>query len=417
MSDLAISIQGLGKQYALGQPLQGGDSFREAVYSGIASVWRRSPWGTSAQPRAGGAGPDKIWALKDVSFDVRRGEVVGLIGGNGAGKSTLLKIISRITEPTTGRISLAGRTASLLEVGTGFHPELTGRENIYLNGAILGMSRREVARTFEQIVDFAEVERFLDTPVKRYSSGMYTRLAFAVAAHLLTDILIVDEVLAVGDMAFQAKCLGAMENLAGGGRTVLFVSHNMGAVERLCSRVVMLDQGQVFFAGETSAGITKFLGSVSSVTQAVPIKGPLRDHVQVLSLCINGSPAHLSLDIDPQDQVSIELVLEAGKMVPAAKVVVSVFRGEQKIVELHDVTVAQDLAKGRARVKVVMPSYFLSPGSYSIGAMCFSQQTAEYAVMRGIGRFSIKAASSDVYDIANMGLVNLPSCGERTVEP
>lgn len=233
MSDLAVRIEGLGKRYALGELMQNGDSFREAVVSGASAVARRARHWMSPQmqdaaarePAASGVPESaKIWALKDVSFDVRRGEVIGVIGRNGAGKSTLLKILSRITEPTEGRIELVGRTASLLEVGTGFHPELTGRENIFLNGAILGMSRQEVSRSFDKIVDFAEVERFIDTPVKRYSSGMYTRLAFAVAAHLETDILIVDEVLAVGDVAFQAKCLGAMESLAGSGRTVLFVS-------------------------------------------------------------------------------------------------------------------------------------------------------------------------------------------------
>ncbi|MCX8125312.1 MAG: ABC transporter ATP-binding protein, partial [Spirochaetes bacterium] len=203
-----------------------------------------------------------IWALKDVSFEVKRGETVGIIGRNGAGKSTLLKILSRITEPTTGRVILRGRVASLLEVGTGFHPELTGRENIYLNGAILGMSRAEIKRKFDEIVAFAEIEKFLDTPVKRYSSGMYVRLAFAVAAHLEPEILLVDEVLAVGDAAFQKKCLGKMGEVAKEGRTVLFVSHNMVAIENLCQRGIILDEGKMSFAGAIKNVIRKYISRV-----------------------------------------------------------------------------------------------------------------------------------------------------------
>jgi lipopolysaccharide transport system ATP-binding protein len=211
---------------------------------------------------------EEFWALKDVNFEVKRGEVVGIIGRNGAGKSTLLKILSRITEPTEGRVEIRGRVASLLEVGTGFHPELTGRENIYLNGAILGMSRAEIRRKFDEIVAFAEIEKFLDTPVKRYSSGMYVRLAFAVAAHLEPEILIVDEVLAVGDAEFQKKCLGKMQDVAGGGRTVLFVSHNMGAVSTLTERCLYLAQGRIAFSGETSQCIEEYLSPQLSDTSA-----------------------------------------------------------------------------------------------------------------------------------------------------
>src|SRR5881398_721108 len=214
---------------------------------------RKSELPTNVDHRISGVsaslGDDEVWALRGVSFEVKQGEVLGIIGRNGAGKSTLLKILSRITEPTTGRVLLTGRIGSLLEVGTGFHPELTGRENILLNGAILGMSRREIVRKFDAIVDFAEVERFLDTPVKHYSSGMYVRLAFAVAAHLNPEILVVDEVLAVGDVAFQKKCLGKMSEVSEGGRTVIFVSHNLAAVEALCRRGVVLDRGRVVFSG------------------------------------------------------------------------------------------------------------------------------------------------------------------------
>ena len=240
MSKPAISVENLGKQYKIGVGGPTDRNFREALIDAITTPFQRfRNLGEHTE------GEDLFWALREVTFDVEPGEVVGIIGRNGAGKSTLLKILSRITDPTTGQAIVRGRTGSLLEVGTGFHKELTGRENIYLNGAILGMKKHEIDRAFDEIVAFSEVERFLDTPVKRYSSGMNVRLAFAVAAHLRPEILIIDEVLAVGDAAFQKKCLGKMGDVAKGGRTVLFVSHNLHAVRQLCSRAVLLDHGRV----------------------------------------------------------------------------------------------------------------------------------------------------------------------------
>jgi lipopolysaccharide transport system ATP-binding protein len=233
-----ITVENLSKRYVIGHELRH-DNLRDTLHHMARKLWRRFRWGTGFQT-------EEFWALHDVSFTVAPGEVVGIIGRNGAGKSTLLKILSRITEPTKGRVSIRGRVASLLEVGTGFHPELTGRENIFLNGAILGMGRAEIRRKFDEIVAFAEVDKFLDTPVKYYSSGMYVRLAFAVAAHLEPEILIVDEVLAVGDYAFQRKCLGKMNAVAAQeGRTVLLVSHNLGSLIGLCDRVCWLDQGRL----------------------------------------------------------------------------------------------------------------------------------------------------------------------------
>src|SRR6266404_1094627 len=245
MSDVAIRIDNVSKQYRIGKAKLRHDTLRDQLAYGVKSLFsrngRRSP------------GADTIWALKDVSFEITEGEVIGIIGRNGAGKSTLLKILSHITAPTEGRVEIYGRVGSLLEVGTGFHPELTGRENIFLNGAILGMRRNEIARKFDEIVAFAEVERFIDTPVKRYSSGMYLRLAFAVAAHLDCDILLVDEALSVGDYGFQQRCLGKMqEQTSSEGRTVLFVSHNLGAISALTERCIWLDKGQVKAYGATS---------------------------------------------------------------------------------------------------------------------------------------------------------------------
>ncbi|MFI5165053.1 MAG: ABC transporter ATP-binding protein [Thermoanaerobaculales bacterium] len=248
MAKVAIRATGLSKQYRIGEK-QTAKTFREAVTEAVLAPFRRG----RRAPR------ETIWALKDVSFEIAPGEVVGVIGRNGAGKSTLLKILSRITDPTEGRAEVHGRVGSLLEVGTGFHNELTGRENIFLNGAILGMKRAEIASKFDEIVAFAEVEKFLDTAVKHYSSGMYLRLAFAVAAHLEPDILLVDEVLAVGDAEFQKKCLGKMGDVASSGRTVLFVSHNMAAVQQLCRRGFVLDQGSVTCAGNIEAAVASYL--------------------------------------------------------------------------------------------------------------------------------------------------------------
>lgn len=262
MSDKIIAVEGLGKMYTLGaQTNERYTALRDVFADKVRSLFRNP---RPANHNGSEAAQQDFWALKDVSFDVKQGEVLGIIGRNGAGKSTLLKILSRITEPSTGKIRVQGRVASLLEVGTGFHPELTGRENIYLNGAILGMHRHEIKAKFDEIVAFAEVERFLDTPVKRYSSGMYVRLAFAVAAHLEPEVLIVDEVLAVGDAQFQQKCLGKMQEVSTEGRTVLFVSHNMAAVQRLCQRCVILNNGTLTASGNTASIIGVYLSESTS---------------------------------------------------------------------------------------------------------------------------------------------------------
>ncbi|HEY6329149.1 MAG TPA: ABC transporter ATP-binding protein [Blastocatellia bacterium] len=289
MSEIVIRSENLGKKYSIRH--EGSRARYTALRDVVASKFsaprrwlearRARTDGNGAWPSAtkGSRNKEDFWALRDVSFDVNRGDVVGIIGRNGAGKSTLLKILTRITEPTTGRAGIKGRVASLLEVGTGFHPELTGRENIYLNGAILGMSRAEIKLRFDEIVDFAEIEKFLDTPVKRYSSGMYVRLAFAVAAHLEPDILVIDEVLAVGDSQFQKKCLGKMGDVASGGRTVLFVSHSMAAIEKLCSRGLYINSGKLVYLGDTSSAVEMYLRELNSdqasehLLETVPRKG------------------------------------------------------------------------------------------------------------------------------------------------
>lgn len=265
MSDTIIRVENISKKYILGHQ-------KQERYTALRDVManRAKTFGRKLLKPAGRKVSDptieEFWALKDVSFEIKQGDRVGILGRNGAGKSTLLKILSRITEPTKGRISIKGRIASLLEVGTGFHPELTGRENVFLNGAILGMSKVEIKQKFDEIVDFAGVEKFLDTPVKRYSSGMYVRLAFAVAAHLEPEILVVDEVLAVGDAAFQKKCLSKMKDVAGEGRTVLFVSHNMGAIESLCQDGILLTQGCISFLGSARDAISKYTSQTSTLS-------------------------------------------------------------------------------------------------------------------------------------------------------
>jgi len=253
-----LEFRNISKEYVLGRTVRRHENFREVLVRSLQAPFRILTRGQRKPIRE-----ERFWALRDISFDVNPGDVIGIIGPNGAGKSTLLKIMSRITDPTEGHIKIRGRLASLLEVGTGFHPELTGRENIFLNGAILGMRKTEIVSKFDEIVAFSEIERFLDTPVKHYSSGMYVRLAFAVAAHLNPEILVVDEVLAVGDMAFQKKCLGKMSEVSQGGRTVLFVSHNMVAVENLCHRGIVLGQGKLTFNGTAKEAINFYLNSVS----------------------------------------------------------------------------------------------------------------------------------------------------------
>ncbi len=311
MSDIAIRVEGLSKQYRIGK-LERYRTLRDTLADSVTAPFRRI--GSMLRPSApNGSEPpsETIWALKDVSFEVPRGAVLGVIGRNGAGKSTLLKVLSRITDPTEGRVQIHGRVGSLLEVGTGFHPELTGRENIFLNGAVLGMKRAEISRKFDEIVAFAEVERFIDTPVKRYSSGMYMRLAFAVAAHLDPEVLVVDEVLAVGDAEFQKKCLGKMGDISKRGRTVLFVSHNLSAVQALCGRALLLDSGSLRRQGPIEQVMGEYTRSLAS-------RGNSRDRPVAL-----GPTLRLGrMEIEPSPVTSGESLSLAIQLVPDSVTVV-----------------------------------------------------------------------------------------------
>jgi len=304
-----IKVQGLGKQYRIGSDGSAYSTLREALVNRL-----RSPM-SGAQRR--NSEDQKIWALRDVSFEVNPGEVVGIIGRNGAGKSTLLKILSRVTEPTAGRVELHGRVGSLLEVGTGFHPELSGRENIYLNGAVLGMSRAEITRKFDDIVAFSEVGKFIDTPVKRYSSGMYVRLAFAVAAYLEPEILLVDEVLAVGDAGFQRKCLDRMKDVGRRGRTVLFVSHNMPAVTRLCDRTILLDEGTIVQDDLSHKVVGSYLksglGTMAARVWDENSKAPGNEIVRLCAVRVRTDDGRVTDAIDIRRSVGIEMEFEVLK--------------------------------------------------------------------------------------------------------
>lgn len=311
MNDIAIYSENLGKKYHLGKKRERYRTLRSTLTNTYLSSFRKA--GKLFQARNLGLADrsETIWALKDVSFEIKKGELVGIIGRNGAGKSTLLKILSRVTEPTTGYAEIRGRVGSLLEVGTGFHQELTGRENVYLNGAILGMKKTEIDKKFEEIVIFAEVEKFIDTPVKHYSSGMYLRLAFAVAAHLEPEILIVDEVLAVGDVRFQKKCLDRMENVGQQGRTVIFVSHNMPAITRLCKRVILLDDGKLLQDGHSHEVVKTYLNvgqGVSSLREwPDPKKAPGGNEVRLRSVRVRSDNGQITETIDIRKPVAIEM--------------------------------------------------------------------------------------------------------------
>ncbi|MDP1569814.1 MAG: polysaccharide ABC transporter ATP-binding protein [Vicinamibacterales bacterium] len=360
MSAAAVTVQGLGKQYTLGAAAPEGH-LRERLAGSVLGLARRL--GGRGVPRA--VAPT-IWALRDVSFEVASGEVVGIIGGNGAGKSTLLKILSRITSPTEGRAEIRGRVGSLLEVGTGFHPELTGRENVFLNGAILGMGRAEIHRKFDAIVDFAEVERFIDTPVKYYSSGMYVRLAFAVAAHLEPEILIVDEVLAVGDAKFQKKCLGKIGEVAQGGRTVLFVSHNMAAVQRLCTTAALLEKGRLVFRGEPRAAVARYLSDEGRV-RYIAASAKTEPYVAEAELVdAQGGPLPRPVITEP---IGLRATIHLPDAAPGTRFGIGVLMADGIPLftsSLDDVGLTLPAGPGTITVTAVVPAHTLLAGDYHV---------------------------------------------------
>jgi lipopolysaccharide transport system ATP-binding protein len=373
MNDIAIRVENLSKRYRIGLKEQMHDTFAGAMMDFVKRPIKnlRNLRRLSSFDENGSPAEDVLWALRDVSFDVKQGEVVGIIGRNGAGKSTLLKVVSRITEPTQGRVILRGRVSSLLEVGTGFHPELTGRENIYLNGTILGMRKKEIDHKFDQIVDFSEVEKFIDTPVKRYSSGMRVRLAFSVAAHLEPEVLVVDEVLAVGDVSFQKKCLGKMESVAGEGRTVLFVSHNMGAVTRLCPRTILLAHGQAVFDGETETAIKTYLqdSSTGNGRQALFSDDPSLP-IAFQRVAITTPNKTDSEPLDVSDPLSVEIEYEVRQDMKGTNIGFSLKRDGIVLFHTWDIDSDENLfelrRKGNYTARLALPDGLLTNGRYSI---------------------------------------------------
>jgi lipopolysaccharide transport system ATP-binding protein len=371
--DTVIQVENLSKSYLIGHENVKDESFRELVMRHAANVHRKAADMIRGRQIVQGDVIEEFWALKDISFEVRRGQVLGIIGRNGAGKSTLLKILSRITLPTQGRVRIIGQVASLLEVGTGFHPELTGRENILLNGAILGMSRREIRAKFDAIVSFADIERFLDTPVKRYSSGMYVRLAFSIAAHLTPDILIVDEVLAVGDVAFQKKCLGKMHDVAEAGRTVIFVSHNLAAVMELTDRVLWIERGHLQANGPSRQMISSFLKSTRESSRGVNDLSIYRRSnycengcVEISSLTVCGDNIGVA-SIEMGHPLVIELGITAHRPVESGIIVIHVLNEQLEVITaLHsqDAGYEFSLKPGNHKICCRVPAAPLIPGNY-----------------------------------------------------
>jgi lipopolysaccharide transport system ATP-binding protein len=425
-----VRIRDVGKRYQIGAKPRY-RTLRESVvdsFTGALATLKHLPSRTRGV--AGNGQNNHIWALKNVDLDIMPGEVLGVIGRNGAGKSTLLKILSRITEPTVGRIDLYGRVGSLLEVGTGFHPELTGRENIFLSAAILGMGRSEIERKFDEIVAFSEIEQFLDTPVKHYSSGMYVRLAFAVAAHLEPEILLVDEVLAVGDVAFQKKCLGKMGEVARRGRTVIFVSHNMGATQQLTSRSMLLHRGTVEFVGETSKVIEKYLKSATDLGtqtydaahQGRRIPG-LSRVVEFVRLDLGG---HLNGMIEADRDLVVTVTLKASVDVPKFRLSMTVFAPDARPVGNTFGSENLSIGQGKhSKFEFRLQNHHLAPGSYycamGVGIGNHLTDRTEFDVILDVLHFEVLAPEGDngtrAYWPSGWGNVCFDPAATREISP
>ncbi len=369
MSQIAIIADGLSKQYQIGRRREKYRTLRDSLADTAAAPFRRMRRAFSRGPKSNGRPDnyDQFWAVKDLSFEIKRGEVVGVIGRNGAGKSTLLKILARITEPTNGYAEIRGRVGALLEVGTGFHPELTGRENIFLNGAILGMRRDEIERKFDEIVEFAEVSKFIETPVKRYSSGMHLRLAFSVAAHLEPEILLVDEVLAVGDVAFQKKCVGKMEDVASQGRTVIFVSHNLAAIKELCQTSIVINQGRLDYRGPVLQGLAHY-GQLISDVESVDQTANRGTHWQFVR--VNGQTGELASSIASGQEFFTEAQIDLCHDVAQGFFFCIINDAVGNVVLHQRIRLSQmgcdQLKAGNYLTRAFFPPLWLAPGVYTV---------------------------------------------------
>jgi lipopolysaccharide transport system ATP-binding protein len=409
MDDIAIRVEGIGKKYRIGK-IEKYKTLRDSIASAIGAPFQRArklfqgEWGGDAEP------DQAFWALEDISFEVKQGEVIGVIGGNGAGKSTLLKILSRIAEPTVGFAEIHGRVGSLLEVGTGFHPELTGRENTYLNGAILGMKQADIERKFDEIVAFSEVEKFIDTPVKHYSSGMYLRLAFSVAAHLEPEILLIDEVLAVGDAGFQKKCLGKMGSVAKEGRTVLFVSHNLGAITQLCGRVVQLEKGRLKRVGPSFEVVNTYLASLFGTevksSWSMESSQPNDSEVRFTSARLLSSDGQPRSVVTFNDSLVVEIAYDVKVPIRDLSVTFHVYDSMNNIVFE---SIDTDMPEWRGRVRdpgryhatATIPPCLLRPGRYYLSFVSYVQGKNSFKLFQQL-------EGALTFDVSEVGYTFLP---------
>jgi len=412
--NVVIKVEHLSKSYIIRH--QGQSSYvalRDVIADKVKGTLHKTKNLVTNRPIIRAPGKEEFWALDDVNFEVQKGDRIGIIGRNGAGKSTLLKVLSRITEPTHGRISINGRIASLLEVGTGFHPELTGRENIYLNGAILGMHRAEIKSKFDEIVNFSEVEKFLDTPVKRYSSGMYVRLAFAVAAYLESEILVVDEVLAVGDLQFQKKCLGKMQDVSQTeGRTVLFVSHNMGTINQLCNKGILLKSGRISDIGSTADIVRTYMkiGSANGKLDRSSVSGTLVSFIEFLEVSINGIDGN-ELSISPSSEIRITLRGICKNELDYFRTGITILNNGVKLFSLHNCPEPVPIKKGTFNSEFLIPKYVLRPGDYSLSIFGHdngnNRKGNDWIYGNEILTFTILEEWDTINDSHNEGIINL----------
>jgi lipopolysaccharide transport system ATP-binding protein len=410
---VTIKVENLSKSYIIKHNGEGYVSLRETITKKVQKSFQQTKDIVTKNYIEKSPRKEEFWALKDVSFEVQQGDRIGIIGRNGAGKSTLLKLLSRITEPTSGRISSKGRIASLLEVGTGFNPELTGRENIYLNGAILGMRRVEIKRKFDEIVDFSEIEKFLDTPVKRYSSGMYVRLAFAVAAYLESEILVVDEVLAVGDLQFQKKCLGKMEDVSQSeGRTVLFVSHNMGTINQLCNKAILLKSGKINDIGQTADIVRKYMksGTVNGRINKDSIFGTLVPFIEFLEVSINEISSN-DIFISPSSEIKIIVKGNCKSDLDYFRGGITILKDGIKLFSFHDHEEPVPIKQGGFTSEFIVPKYFLRPGDYTLSIFGHDngnhRKGTEWIYGNEILIFSVLEEWDNINDSDNEGMVNI----------
>lgn len=417
MGEVAIKFENISKQYRLGTIGTGTLSHDLNRWWTVNIRRKEDPYLKVGQvnERDTKATDDYVWALKSIDFEVKKGEVLGIIGKNGAGKSTLLKILSRVTSPSTGRILTQGRIASLLEVGTGFHPEMTGRENIFMNGSIMGMTKAEIRKKFDEIVDFAGVEKYIETPVKRYSSGMTVRLGFAIAAHLDPEILVVDEVLAVGDAEFQRKAIGRMQDVSSNeGRTVLFVSHNMGSISQLCSKAILLKSGYVYSEGPTSDVIRSYLqASVNNgKIEQDSITGPLVPFVSIENVTVNEIDNN-SIFVSPFREIRIGIKGNCKKALEFFRIGITLNINGMKLLSLHDYPEPIPIEKGSFEREFVIPAYLLRPGDYTLSVYGHddgnSRKGTEWLYANEILVISVLEEWDQLNDSHNQGIINLVS--------